>query len=144
MSLSCCFCNLHVNQPRKRKKFHGRSCDTARLVICSMSSVAWNYAELRDPNALLCISCDKLFKDLQAAETKVYKLRQQITEQLHRIQADNDGIPSKRSRIGCNTQESNLTTGQSVGLIQDNSSNPRYVTESGSSVESERVSQDQR
>ena len=109
MSLSCCFCSLRVDQPRKRKKFHRRSCDTARLVICSISSVALNYAELKDPNALLRISCDKLFKDLQAAETKVYKLRQQIMEQLHRIQVDNDGIPSKRSRIGCNTQESNLS-----------------------------------
>ena len=138
MSLSCCFCRLHVDQPRKRKNFYGRSCDTARLVICSISSVALGFAELKDPNAWLCTNCDKLFKDLQAAEMKVNKLRQQITERLHWIQAANDEIPSKRSRIDCTTQEHEESTpsrDQSVGLIQDNS----FITESESSVDSERI-----
>ena len=66
---------------------------------------------------------------------KVNNLRQQITERLHRIQAANDEIPSKRSRIDCTTQESTPSRDQSVGLIQDNS----FITESESSVDSERI-----
>ena len=110
MSFSCCLCRLSVEDShRKRKRFHGHGCDIARLVICSLSSVALNYKEFKDPNTLLCLSCDKLLRDLQTAETKVNNIRQQITEKLQRLQADNHGfapgIPNKRQRIDCDNLE---------------------------------------
>ena len=118
MSLSCCLCRLSVEgNHRKRKRFHARSCDIARLVICSVSSVALNYKELKDPNALLCLSCDKLLRDLQTAEKKVNNFRWQITEKLQRLQAENhviaSGIPNKRQRIDSDSHKS-ISSNQKV------------------------------
>ena len=103
MSIPCCLCRRYLDDNhRKRKKFHGRSCDTARLVICSISSGALNSTELRDPNAMLCLSCDKLLKDLKATEAKLSTLRQQVTEILQGMHADS--LASKRPRIDRDTQ----------------------------------------
>ena len=117
-------CRLSVEgNHRKRKRFHGHSCDTARLVLCSVSSVALNYVELRDPNALLCLSCDKLLRNLQAAETNVKNLHQQVSEKLQQIQRaghGNDDIPSKKQRIGCESHASTLNQEFSNELTEPN------------------------
>ena len=122
--LRCCLCRLSVEgNHRKRKRFHGHSCNTARLVLCSVSSVALNYVELRDPNALLCLSCDKLLRNLQAAEMNVKNLRQQVSEKLQQIQRaghGNDDIPSKKQRIGCESHASTLNQEFSNELTEPN------------------------
>ena len=100
MSSLCCLCRLSVEgNHRKRKRFNGRSCDTARLVLCSVSSVALSHVNFKNPNAMLCISCDKLLNSLQAAEVKVEKIRQQIIEKLQEMQVASHGTPNKRPRI---------------------------------------------
>ena len=52
---------------------------------------------------MLCLSCDKLLKDLKATEAKLSTLRQQVTEILQGMHADS--LASKRPRIDRDTQE---------------------------------------
>ena len=49
---------------RKRRKLHGLSCEIARTVLLTLSRFALHYSETKNPNAFLCVACDKLLRDL--------------------------------------------------------------------------------
>ena len=110
-SLSCCLCRFSVDgDHRKRKRLHGRSCDTARAVVCKILDNALDFTDIKDPAALLCISCDKLLNNIKTTEVKLEKMYSTIKERLTALQmnsaADNEENGSrKRPRV----QEESVT-----------------------------------
>ena len=99
MSLFCCLCHVSVDgDHRRRKKLHGRSCDTAKKVIGSISGNALTEM-MRDPNAFLCNACEKVLNNIKITEEKLEVMYSSIKKKLAQRNDNEEDIPRKRLRI---------------------------------------------
>ena len=48
------------------------------MVLLKMSRIALRYSEIQDPNAFICLTCDKLLRDIMATEEKLELLRERL------------------------------------------------------------------
>ena len=81
MNTQCCLCGDRVlADHRRRKKFQGTSCTTAKAVLKSLSKVPLeNLVETRDSKAVLCYKCEK---KLNALDEKCENLKLEVSNQL--------------------------------------------------------------
>ena len=99
MLLSCCLCRFSVDgDHRRRKRLHGRSCDTAKKIIGSISGNALTEM-MRDPNAFLCNACKKVLNNIKITEEKLEVMYSSIKKKLAHRNDDEEDVPRKRLRI---------------------------------------------
>lgn len=62
----CCLCRLTLAEDtRKKKRFHGRSCENAKQTLQQISDVPLHLlVEINDPSALLCKDCEKSLENI--------------------------------------------------------------------------------
>ena len=104
-----------------------------------MSRIALRYSETQDPKAFICLTCDKLLRDIMATEKKLEVLRGKITENLERLQRSSSSCEplsnSKRPRFdyGVQLQEEQFSTDTQPPLeAQEDVENICNLQESGS------------
>ncbi len=87
MDLSCCLCCETLPEDhRKRKKFHGHSCNEARAVAARMSPVPLNsIPETSNPTAVLCFRCEKKLNDINSLEVKLSSLKADVSDMLSQL-----------------------------------------------------------
>ena len=92
--VSCCLCLQPVSADgRKRKNFHGSSCDSVcqtstRLSHCPLSALV----QTNNPNAVMCVVCHKKLVSIKACEEKLVALERDVKNMLSSLTT----IQSKR------------------------------------------------
>ena len=90
---SCCVCNRVLTDPvaiKKRKKLHGKSCDSSKTVLNGLLLEAFGlpvlaFKETNDPDALLCHSCDAQMTNLLKYLVKVKEIKEDILQKVSQL-----------------------------------------------------------
>ena len=92
--VSCCLCLQPVSgDSRKRKNFHGSSCDGVRQTLARLSHSPLNaLVQTSNPNAVLCVVCHKKLVNVKACEEKLATLEGDVKNMLSSLTT----VPSKR------------------------------------------------
>ena len=80
----CCLCRLSLPaDSRKKKRFHGRSCEKSKRTLQQLSSVSLDLlVETSHPNASLCKDCEKCLDSINKLTTQLQNLRSQVLQKL--------------------------------------------------------------
>ena len=97
----CCLRREPVpSNRRKRKKLHGEACTSARSVLRKFTAVPLEtLAETRDPDAVLCYSCENKLTSIHDLEIKLKEARSTIERMAGCLQA------AARRRHHCVTRD---------------------------------------
>ena len=92
--VSCCLCLQPVSSDsRKRKNFHGSSCDGVRQTLARLSHCPLDALVLMsNPNAVICVVCHKKLVNVKTCEEKLVTLEGDVKNTLSSLTA----VPSKR------------------------------------------------
>ena len=80
----CCLCLQPVSaSSRKRKNFHGSSCDSVRHTLTRLSHCPLNaLVQTSNPNAVICVVCHKKLVSIKACEEKLVALEGDVKNML--------------------------------------------------------------
>ena len=92
--VSCCLCLQPVSgDSRKRKNFHGSSCDGVRQTLARLSHCPLDaLVQTSNPNAVICVGCHKKLVNVKAFEEKLATLEGDVKNMLSSLTT----VPSKR------------------------------------------------
>ena len=93
----CCLCLQLVSaSSRKRKNFHGSSCDSVRQTLTRLSRCPLNaLVQTSNPNAVICVVCHKKLVSIKACEEKLAALEGDVKNMLSSLTT----IQSKRPQL---------------------------------------------
>ena len=95
--MSCCLCLQPVSaDSRKRKNFHGSSCDSVRQTLTRLSHCPLNaLVQTSSSNAVICVVCHKKLLSVRACKDKLVALEGDVKNMLSSLTT----IRSKRSLL---------------------------------------------
>ena len=68
---------------RKRKNFHGSSCDSVRQTLTRLSHCPLSaLVQTSNPNAVICVVCHKKLESVKACEEKLVALEGDVKNKL--------------------------------------------------------------
>ena len=82
--VSCCLCLQPVSgDSRKRKNFHGSSCDSVRQTLTRLSHCPlYDLVQTSSPNAVICMVCHKKLVNVKVCEEKLVALEGDVKNML--------------------------------------------------------------
>lgn len=86
---------------RRKKKFHGASCNTAKQTLSTLSEYPLDcLVETSDPSAILCHACERTLTTIHSLEAKVVGMKEDVKRLLSSLQIAGVVSLGKRSRPG--------------------------------------------
>ena len=78
----CIICSVNASS-KKRKKFHGASCEKARNIIDDMINdefrvTIWSFQETSMDTAYLCYDCEKKILNIRTTEEKLNHIKSDL------------------------------------------------------------------
>lgn len=107
MTSSCCLCYKSLPEDhRKRKKLHGKSCNSAREVLQRLCPVPLHtIPEISLSCAVICQHCEKMLKDISSLEVKLENLRSDATLMLSKLIQKHSTGPSLLGKHGRSAED---------------------------------------
>ena len=96
----CCLCRVCAPPDhRRKKKFHGASCNTAKQTLSALSEYPLDsLVETSDPSAILCHACERTLTTIHNLEAKVVSMKEDVKRLLSSLQIAGAVSLGKRSR----------------------------------------------
>ena len=98
--------SLGPQDHRRKKKFHGASCNTAKQTLSALSEYPLDcLVETSDPSAILCHACERTLTTIHSLEAKVVSMKEDVKRLLSSLQIAGVVSLGKRSRPGYHEPE---------------------------------------
>ena len=96
----CCLCRVCAPPDhRRKKKFHGASCNTAKQTLSALSEYPLDsLVETSDPSAILCHACERKLTTIHNLEAKDVSMKEDVKRLLSSLQKAGAVNLGKRSR----------------------------------------------